>query len=374
MIYLLGGSGYVGHTYQALLTRKGLPFRNLRRADFDYTNRDVLRAALLRRPARVPDQRRRLHRQAQRRCLRAAQAECLFGNAVLPGIIADACADAGVPWGHVSSGCIYTGSRPDGPASRRPTRPTSPSAPTTVPSTPAPRRSAKRCSPASPTSTSGGCASPSTTSTIRATTSPSSCATSGCSRPTNSISHLEEFCAATFACWEKRVPFGTLQRHQSRPDHHARGGRPDQARAASANKEFSFFKDEAEFMSPPRRRPAPTARWIPPNSPRRHHDDRSPRVHPPIPAPVAKGRRLGRVPPNARGSSSRRPCASPSLLSPPHHVNVLVTGGCGFIGSNFIRQRLARVSARPSPAPAIARQPRRPHLRRQPRQPRRPRR
>ena len=48
MIYLLGGSGYVGQAYQALLTRKGLPFRNLRRADVDYTNPTVLRAALLR--------------------------------------------------------------------------------------------------------------------------------------------------------------------------------------------------------------------------------------------------------------------------------------------------------------------------------------
>src|ERR1035438_8380588 len=35
MIYLLGGSGYVGQAYQALLTRKGIPFRNLRRAELD---------------------------------------------------------------------------------------------------------------------------------------------------------------------------------------------------------------------------------------------------------------------------------------------------------------------------------------------------
>jgi hypothetical protein len=40
------------------------------------------------------------------------KAECLLGNAVLPGIVAQACEEAGVPWGHVSSGCIYTG---DGP-------------------------------------------------------------------------------------------------------------------------------------------------------------------------------------------------------------------------------------------------------------------
>ena len=36
--------------------------------------------------------------------------ECLFGNAVFPGLVAQACNEAGVPWGHVSSGCIYTGS------------------------------------------------------------------------------------------------------------------------------------------------------------------------------------------------------------------------------------------------------------------------
>lgn len=34
---------------------------------------------------------------------------CLMGNAVLPGIIRRACAIKGIPWGHVSSGCIYTG-------------------------------------------------------------------------------------------------------------------------------------------------------------------------------------------------------------------------------------------------------------------------
>lgn len=44
------------------------------------------------------------------------KAECIYGNAVLPGILRDACKTAGIPWGHVSSGCIYTGRRPDGAA------------------------------------------------------------------------------------------------------------------------------------------------------------------------------------------------------------------------------------------------------------------
>lgn len=42
------------------------------------------------------------------------KAECLAGNAVLPGVIAKACQQLELPWGHISSGCIYTGQRTDG--------------------------------------------------------------------------------------------------------------------------------------------------------------------------------------------------------------------------------------------------------------------
>ncbi len=41
------------------------------------------------------------------------KAACLAGNAVLPGIVAEACDQLQIPWGHVSSGCIYTGRRTD---------------------------------------------------------------------------------------------------------------------------------------------------------------------------------------------------------------------------------------------------------------------
>ena len=42
------------------------------------------------------------------------KSDCLFGNAVLPGRIREVCEEYRIPWGHVSSGCIYSGSRPDG--------------------------------------------------------------------------------------------------------------------------------------------------------------------------------------------------------------------------------------------------------------------
>ncbi len=43
-----------------------------------------------------------------------AKYDCLQGNAVLPGIIREVCEDLKIPWGHISSGCIYSGRRPDG--------------------------------------------------------------------------------------------------------------------------------------------------------------------------------------------------------------------------------------------------------------------
>jgi dTDP-4-dehydrorhamnose reductase len=43
-----------------------------------------------------------------------AKYDSLLGNAVLPGIIREVCEDLKIPWGHVSSGCIYSGRRPDG--------------------------------------------------------------------------------------------------------------------------------------------------------------------------------------------------------------------------------------------------------------------
>lgn len=63
----------------------------------------------------------------------------------------------------------------------------------------------------------------------------------------NSISQLEEFCAATFACWEKRVPFGTY--NITNPGHVTTHEVVDLIkRSGVCNKEFKFFKSEDEFM------------------------------------------------------------------------------------------------------------------------------
>src|SRR5262249_2421210 len=40
-----------------------------------------------------------------------AKADTLLGNTILPQTIGQACEASGVPWGHVSSGCIFSGAK-----------------------------------------------------------------------------------------------------------------------------------------------------------------------------------------------------------------------------------------------------------------------
>lgn len=247
MIYLLGGSGYVGQAYQALLTRKRIPFRNLRRAELDYTSPDVLRAALLRdRPEFLINAAGYTGKPNVDAC-ELHMHECLFGNAVLPGIVADACAEAGVPWGHVSSGCIYTGARPDG-------------------------RGFTENDPPNFTFRTNNCSFYSGSKALGEEVldgkprvyiwrlripfnnidGPRNYLTKllryqRLLEATNSISQLEEFCAATFACWEKRVPFGTY--NVTNPGQVTTHEVVDLIKKSGvSDKEFDFFKDETEFM------------------------------------------------------------------------------------------------------------------------------
>jgi len=247
MIYLLGGSGYVGHAYQALLTRKGIPFRNVRRAELDYSKREVLREALLKdRPDFVINAAGYTGKPNVDAC-ELHQHECLFGNAVLPGIIAEACAEAGVPWGHVSSGCIYTGARADGRGFTE----------TDMPNF---TFRTNNCSFYSGTKALGEevlAGKPSVyiwrlRIPFDNVDSPRNYLTKMMRyqrllEATNSISQLEEFCAATFACWEKRVPFGTY--NVTNPGEVTTREVVGLIKQSGvSNQDFEFFKDESEFM------------------------------------------------------------------------------------------------------------------------------
>jgi len=247
MIYLLGGSGYVGQAYQSLLTKKGIPFRNLRRAETDYCDPIVLRDALRRdKPEFLINSAGYTGKPNVDAC-EVHKAECLFGNGVLPGIVAQACAEAGVPWGHVSSGCIYNGSRPDGKGF-------------TEEDTPNFSFRTNHCSFYSGTKALGEevLAGQSGVYLWRLripfdeVDNPRNYLTKLMRYPrlleaTNSISQLHEFTAATFACWERRVPFGTY--NVTNPGEVTTHEVVDLIKKSGVcPKEFVFFKDEDEFM------------------------------------------------------------------------------------------------------------------------------
>jgi len=111
MILLLGGSGYVGQAFAAELQRRGKIFKNLSRREADYPRFETL-WQLLRttKPVFVINCAGYTGKPNVDAC-ETAQADTLAGNTLLPQTIAHACAAAGIPWGHVSSGCIYNGAK-----------------------------------------------------------------------------------------------------------------------------------------------------------------------------------------------------------------------------------------------------------------------
>ena len=238
----------MGEAYQALLKRKGIQFRNLRRADFDYTDTAALTALLRQEKPEFLINAAGYTGKPNVDACELHKAECLFGNAVLPGRIAEACTAAGVPWGHVSSGCIYNGSRPDG---------------TGFTEDDAPNFSFRSppCSFYSGTKALGEEVLAGRPDVylwrlripFNEVDNPRNYLTKLLRYPTlleatNAISQLDEFCAATFACWEKRIPFGTY--NVTNPGQVTTHEIVELIRKTGvSDKNFVFLKDETDFMS-----------------------------------------------------------------------------------------------------------------------------
>lgn len=111
MILLLGASGYIGQAFAAGLQWRKIVFTPLSRREVDYSRFEVLLRFLReRKPTFVINAAGYIGKPNVDAC-ENAKAETLIGNVVLPVTIAHACLEAGVPWGHVSTGCIYNGAR-----------------------------------------------------------------------------------------------------------------------------------------------------------------------------------------------------------------------------------------------------------------------
>jgi dTDP-4-dehydrorhamnose reductase len=179
--------------------------------------------------------------------------ECLQGNGVFPGLVKEVCAEARIPWGHVSSGCIFTGSRPDGSGFREED---------------APNFSFRQnnCSFYSGTKALGEELLQDTTQTyiwrlripFDQVDNPRNYLTKVITyarllEARNSLSQLDDFVRVTWETWSRRLPFGTynVTNPGSITTHEVVELIKKSAlgkRLEAKGKTFSFFADEAEFM------------------------------------------------------------------------------------------------------------------------------
>ena len=110
-ILLLGSTGYVGSAFATELQRRNIGFYSLSRKELDYTRFELLWNHLKAyQPAFVINAAGFTGRPNVDAC-ETAQADTLLGNTLFPQSLAQACLATNIPFGHVSSGCIYTGAK-----------------------------------------------------------------------------------------------------------------------------------------------------------------------------------------------------------------------------------------------------------------------
>ena len=88
--------------------------RGISRTEIDYTNPKILNEFLRSKKPRFLINAAGYTGKPNVDACELAKADCLDGNAVLPGTIRQVCEELNITWGHVSSGCIFSGRRLDG--------------------------------------------------------------------------------------------------------------------------------------------------------------------------------------------------------------------------------------------------------------------
>jgi dTDP-4-dehydrorhamnose reductase len=246
MIGLLGSSGYVGSRFRAYFEQQGLAWAPVRRpaAADARAYRDALVEAGVDSLINCAGFTGKPNVDA----CETQKAACLLGNAVLPGLIREACEDLDIPWGHVSSGCIYTGRRPGGAGFREDDPPNF-------------SFRQNYCSYYSGTKALGeemlAGASQCYVWRLRIpfddTTTPRNYLQKLLSYDRlldaeNSLSHLDEFVAACVDCFRLRVPYGVY--NLTNPGSVWTSDVTAMMRSLGVtDREFKFFDNEAQFMA-----------------------------------------------------------------------------------------------------------------------------
>lgn len=249
MIVLLGASGYVGSAFASYLKTLGRETRCVSRSEVDYTNLARLTQLLEQtRPEFLISAAGYTGKPNVDAC-ELHKSECLNGNAVLPGTIRAACEATQTKWGHVSSGCIYTGTRADGGGFRETDEPNF-------------SFRTNNCSFYSGTKALGE----------EILSGAEQCYVWRLRIPfdhvdgprnfisklmrydrllsaRNSLSHLGEFVQAALACFDQKVPFGTYNLTNGGSVTTERVVELIRESGIAGDREFQFFESEEQFMA-----------------------------------------------------------------------------------------------------------------------------
>ena len=114
MFVILGSTGYVGSKIFHFLSKNEREVLGISRSEIDYTNPKILKVFLRSKKPRFLINAAGYTGKPNVDACELAKADCLDGNAVLPGTIRQVCEELNIKWGHVSSGCIFSGRRSDG--------------------------------------------------------------------------------------------------------------------------------------------------------------------------------------------------------------------------------------------------------------------
>ena len=114
MYIVIGSTGYVGSKIFHFLKENGWEVVGISRSEIDYSSPKILKEFLRCKKPRFLINAAGYTGKPNVDACELAKVDCLDGNAVLPGTIRQVCEELKITWGHVSSGCIFSGRRTDG--------------------------------------------------------------------------------------------------------------------------------------------------------------------------------------------------------------------------------------------------------------------
>jgi dTDP-4-dehydrorhamnose reductase len=247
MILLLGSTGYVGGAFARYFSEHEIPYIGVSRRQVDYTDRDeLIKLIAEREPTFLVNAAGYTGKPNVDAC-ELHKSECLAGNAVLPGTIRQACEHHRLPWGHVSSGCIYSGTRRDGTGFTEQDPPNFTFRSNNCSFYSGCKALGEECLAGAENVYIWRARIP-----FNHQASPRNYLTKlqqydSLLQATNSLSQLDEFVRAAWQCWDKGVPPGVY--HMTNPGVVTTRMVTDLIREhLHPGKQFRFFSDEQEFL------------------------------------------------------------------------------------------------------------------------------